>query len=82
ASQAEKEVVAQAQQESAPPSPSAPVVPSSSPATVTVRLGQSIEEVTASLGAPLTVIDLNSKKIYKYKDMKVTFKDDKVSDVE
>jgi hypothetical protein len=38
--------------------------------------------VTASLGAPLTVIDLGSKKIYKYKDMKITFKDGKVSDVE
>jgi len=46
-----------------------------------VTLGQSIEEVTASLGAPLTVIDLGSKKIYKYRDMKVIFKDGKVSDV-
>jgi hypothetical protein len=38
--------------------------------------------VTANLGAPVTVIDLGSKKIYKYKDMKVTFKDGKVSDVD
>ena len=36
----------------------------------------------ASLGAPITVIDLGPKKVYKYKDMKITFKDGKVSDVE
>jgi hypothetical protein len=49
---------------------------------VTVQLGQSIDEVTAGLGNPLTVIDLGPKKIYKYKDMKITFKDGKVSDVD
>ena len=30
----------------------------------------------------LTVVDLGVKKIYKYKDMKVTFRDGKVVDVE
>ena len=84
ADQAEKEVIAQAQQENwrrrrlldSSPRPHRP----SGPATI--ALGQSMHEVTASLGAPLTVIDLGSKKIYKYKDMKITFKDGKVSDVE
>jgi hypothetical protein len=82
ADQAEKEVVGQAQQETAESasSPTAPPAPAAGPATIT--LGQSIDEVTASLGAPLTVIDLGSKKIYKYKDMKVTFKGGKVSDVD
>ncbi len=85
ADQAEKDVVAQAQQEnggtiSTPPSLAATTSPASGPATI--ALGQSADEVTASLGAPLTVIDLGSKKIYKYKDMKITFKDGKVSDVE
>jgi hypothetical protein len=51
-------------------------------ATVNIALGQTIEEVTAALGPPVTVIDLGSKKIYKYKDMKITFKAGKVSDVE
>jgi len=79
--QAEKEVVAQAQQEttaasSAPADSSAPATP------VTVSAGQTIDQVTASLGSPLTIIDLGSKKIYKYQDMKVTFIDGKVSDIE
>lgn len=89
ATQAEKEVVAQAQQETAPPSstpaagstaPSSVAAASSGPATITV--GQTIDEVTAILGSPVTVIDLGPKKIYKYQDMKVTFKEGKVADVD
>lgn len=81
ADQAEKEVTDEAQQETGPstPPPDAPP-PAQSPATIT--LGQSVDEVTAILGPPLTVIDLGAKKIYKYQDMKITFKDGKVSDVE
>ena len=82
AGQAEKEVLAQAQQETAPSSAAPPATSSAPSGPVTVQLGQSIDEVTANLGAPVTVIDLGSKKIYKYKDMKVTFKDGKVSDVD
>jgi hypothetical protein len=48
----------------------------------TIALGQSINEVTAILGPPVTVVDLGSKQIYKYKDLKVSFKDGKVFDVE
>lgn len=51
-------------------------------ATVDIALGQTIDQVTASLGQPLTIVNLGAKKIYKYKDMKITFKDGKVSDVE
>jgi hypothetical protein len=51
-------------------------------ATVNIALGQTIDQVTSALGSPQAVIDLGSKKIYKYKDMKITFKDGKVSDVE
>jgi hypothetical protein len=56
--------------------PAAPAAP------VNIALGQSIEDVTTALGNPLTVIDLGPKKIYKYKDMKITFKAGKVTDVE
>ena len=73
ADQAEQEVVGQAQQETGTNQPAGPV---------TIALGQSMEEVSANFGPPLTVIDLGSKKIYKYKDMKVTFLDGKVADVE
>jgi hypothetical protein len=50
--------------------------------TVNIAAGQTIDQVTAALGNPLTVIDLGTKKIYKYKDMKITFKAGKVTDVE
>lgn len=80
ADQAEKEVVAQAQQETA--GTDSTLSPAATSAPPTIAFGQSIDEVTASLGAPVTVIDLGSKKIYKYKDMKITFNDGKVSNVE
>jgi hypothetical protein len=76
ADQAEKDVLSAAQQQpgAIPPAPAA--------APKTIALGQSIDDVTAILGPPVTVVDLGPKKIYRYKDMKVSFKDGKVSDVE
>jgi hypothetical protein len=49
---------------------------------VTISLGQSIEDVTAIQGEPQKIVDLGSKKIYVYKDLKITFTDGKVSAVE
>ncbi len=48
----------------------------------TVRLGMTPEEVEGSLGKPQKVIDLGIKKIYVYADIKVTFEEGKVSDVQ
>jgi hypothetical protein len=57
--------------------------PAPAPAEPTqIALGQSIDEVTASMGVPLRIVDLTTKKIYVYKDMKITFKAGKVSDVQ
>lgn len=56
------------------------VVPQSG--TPTVARGQSTAQVAAILGAPKQIIDLGSKQIYKYPDMKVVFVDGKVSDVQ
>jgi hypothetical protein len=61
--------------------PQAPIAPPPPP-TVNIALGQTIDQVTAALGPPLTVFDLGPKKIYKYKDMKITFKAGKVSAVD
>ena len=61
---------------------SAAVTAAAPAAPVNIALGQTVDQVTAALGNPLTVVDLGTKKIYKYKDMKVTFKAGKVSDVE
>ena len=48
----------------------------------TIELGQTIEQVEATFGKPATVIKLGTKTIYSYKDIKVTFTDGKVSDVQ
>lgn len=52
------------------------------PETPTIRIGQTIDEVVAALGKPDTIVDLGAKQIYKYKDLKVTFVNGKVSDVQ
>ena len=57
------------------------VAPSAKP-PVTIAVGQSIDDVKSALGQPTAVIDLGSRKIYRYPDMKVTFKDGKVTDVQ
>ncbi len=48
----------------------------------TVQLGQSPDQVESILGKPSKVIDLGTKKIFVYKDMKIVFVDGKVSDVQ
>lgn len=47
-----------------------------------IQLGQSVEEVVAALGQPDKIADLGSKKIFTYKNLKITFKDGKVVDAE
>jgi hypothetical protein len=49
---------------------------------VTISLGQSMADVESINGRPDKVIDLGAKKIYVYKDLKITFTDGKVSDVQ
>jgi TolA-binding protein len=49
---------------------------------VTISLGQSMADVESMNGKPDKVIDLGAKKIYVYKDLKITFMDGKVSDVQ
>jgi hypothetical protein len=59
-----------------------PTVPAAVTAPVNIALGQTTDQVTAALGQPKRVIDLGTKKIYVYADMKITFKAGKVSDVQ
>jgi hypothetical protein len=83
----------QAEQEAsnaAPPAPEAlpgaAAAPAPPPApaggTTTIAIGQTMDQVTAGMGEPKRIIDLGTKKIYVYPDMKVTFKAGKVSDVQ
>jgi hypothetical protein len=48
----------------------------------TIQLGMTPDQVTSALGKPDKDVKLGAKEIYIYKDMKVTFKDGKVADVQ
>jgi len=50
--------------------------------TQTIELGQTIEQVQSILGQPEKVVNLGAKQIYLYKDLKVTFLNGKVSEVQ
>jgi hypothetical protein len=57
-----------------PPPPDAP--------PPTVAVGQTKEQVTAAFGQPMKAAKIGAKEIFYYKDMKVTFMNGKVSNVE
>ncbi len=67
ADRAEQQVVGQGADTASPP---------------TLTLGLSVDDVKAIQGEPEKVVDLGSKKIYVYKDLKITFLDGKVSDIQ
>jgi hypothetical protein len=48
----------------------------------TIQLGMTTDQVQAALGKPEKIFNLGSKQIYVYKDVKVTFLNGKVSDVQ
>jgi len=64
--------------------PLPPVAPPPPPAAepISIELGQTTEQVTASMGKPEKIVKLATKQIYYYKDLKVTFVNDKVTDVQ
>lgn len=66
--------------ESAPPAP--PVEPAQPAAPVTIRMGDSTDQVVASMGQPDRIAKVASKEIYFYRDMKITFVNGKVSDIQ
>lgn len=68
-----------------PPAPMAPIAPPPPPADAapaTIAIGQTESQVTTAFGQPLRQAILGTKKIYYYKDMKVTFVHGKVTDVQ
>jgi hypothetical protein len=48
----------------------------------TISLGMTIAEVESALGRPKNTVDLGAKTIYVYKDLKITFLNGRVSDVQ
>ncbi len=71
---------AEAQQPAAQPEQAAQAQQAPTPASI--QLGQSIDKVVAVLGQPERIANLGSKQIYVHKDLKVTFVNGKVSDVQ
>lgn len=76
---------------SAPPAPVAPPArmaaiapppPPADAAPATIAIGQTEAQVTTAFGQPTKQATLGTKKIYYYKDMKVTFVHGKVTDVD
>jgi hypothetical protein len=67
-------------QQQAAPQPAAPAQPPAEPASI--EKGQTPDQVQAALGKPDKIVNLGSKQIYVYKDLKVTFINGKVSDVQ
>jgi hypothetical protein len=65
---------AQGDQNQAPAQPQAP--------PPRIALHQTVDQVVSVLGQPDKIVDLGAKQIYIYKDLKVTFLDGKVADVE
>jgi hypothetical protein len=47
-----------------------------------VEIGQTPDQVTAILGQPDKILNLGTKQIYVYKDLKVTFMKGKVTDAQ
>jgi hypothetical protein len=57
-----------------------PAQPAAPPASI--QLGQTVDQVQASFGPPEKIVNLGAKQIYVYKDLKVTFVNGKVTDVQ
>jgi hypothetical protein len=63
----------------APPPPPPDAAP---PPPKTIAVGQTMDQVTETFGQPQKVVKLGAKEIHYYPDMKVTFVNGKVADVE
>jgi hypothetical protein len=59
-----------------------PVEPAQPAEPPTVKMGDSTDQVVASMGQPDRIARIANREIYFYKDMKITFLDGKVSDIQ
>ncbi len=61
----------------------APPVETAAPAQpVTLKLGDTPDQVVAAMGSPDRIAKVANKELYFYKDMKITFVDGKISDIQ
>jgi hypothetical protein len=66
--------------EAPPPPIEAPPPPPADPTNIAE--GQTIDEVVKAMGQPLHIANVGTKVIYSYKDLKVTFVNGKVKDIQ
>ena len=66
------------QRAAAPPPPPPPVAPPLPP----LSIGETSSQVLQAYGMPTKIVDLGKKKTFFYKDIKVIFTDDKISDMQ
>ena len=62
--------------------PAEPAQPAQPAAPVTIQMGDSPDKVVAAMGQPERIAKVANKEIYFYKDMKVTFVNGVVSDIQ
>ena len=80
---AEQSVMNQVQQaDAAPAGDGAADHPGQTAQPVQIELGMSTNDVVGALGNPVRVVKLGTKQIYVYSDMKITFVNGKVTDVQ
>jgi outer membrane protein assembly factor BamE (lipoprotein component of BamABCDE complex) len=72
--------VPQPMQAQRPAEQAASAAPSQAPSEV--QMGQTPDQVVAIFGQPGRIVTIGSKKIYVYKDIKITFTNDKVTDAQ
>jgi hypothetical protein len=67
-------------QRAAAPPPPPPAAPAAPPPALSI--GESSSQVLQAYGMPTKIVDLGKKKTFFYKDIKVIFTDDKISDMQ
>lgn len=82
ANRAEQETVSSAVSEAPPAEAGSAVQAPPAGPSPSIGVGSTIDDVVAAWGQPQRVADLGGKKIYIYKDVKVTFQDGRVVDVQ
>jgi hypothetical protein len=76
------QVAQEAPEPPATPQQAAETQPEPQPEPKTIQLGMTTDQVVGALGKPSKIVNLGAKQLYIYKDMKVTFLNGKVADVQ
>lgn len=82
AAPAQEAQAAPAQEPQSAPAPAVSPAPAPAPDPVNIQQGQTIAEVEQALGKPVKIITLATKVIYVYRDLKITFRNGRVVNVQ